>query len=183
MSRSSKRTIRAIKIRSVNDKDVRSMFVETRITNGKKIIETKALIDSGAQGIFMDEQFAKKHKLPLLRLENEIQVSNVDNTPNRNGPIRHFTRLPTKIDGKLLSTRFLISNLGKEDIILGLPWLNKINPLVDWTKNTEDHPRKDESTKYVNSHSEACSNQTNGHRTRKDELKRDLCRSIAERSE
>ncbi|KIK49771.1 hypothetical protein GYMLUDRAFT_108140, partial [Collybiopsis luxurians FD-317 M1] len=29
---------------------------------------------------------------------------------------------------------FLVTNLGGEDIILGLPWLRKINPEVDWEK-------------------------------------------------
>ena len=43
------------------------MRVNTEIIDGKKIVETKALIDSGAQGIFMNERFAKKHQLPLLR--------------------------------------------------------------------------------------------------------------------
>ena len=45
------------------------MSVNTGIIDGKKIIKTKALIDSGAQGIFMDERFAKKHQLPLLKLK------------------------------------------------------------------------------------------------------------------
>ena len=112
------------------------MHVNTEIIDGKKIVETKALINSGTQGIFMDEQFAKKHQLPLLRLNKEIQVSNVDESPNKNGPIRFHTRLPTKIDGKTISTRFLISNLGKEDVILGLPWLDKVNPKVDWTNKS-----------------------------------------------
>ena len=37
------------------------MNVDTKIIDEKKIVETKALIDCGAQGTFMDEQFAKKH--------------------------------------------------------------------------------------------------------------------------
>ena len=50
----------------------------------------------------MDEQFTKKHQLPLLRLNKEIQVSNIDKSSNKNGPIRFHTRLPTKIDGESL---------------------------------------------------------------------------------
>ena len=80
------------------------MCINTKIIDGKKIIETKALIDSGAQGIFMDGRFAKKHQLPLLRLNKEIQVSNVDESLNKNGPIRFYPRLLTKIDGKKNST-------------------------------------------------------------------------------
>ena len=136
-SRPSKRlSIKALKIQSVPDNDLKLMCINTKIIDGKKFVKTKALIDSGAQGIFMDEQFTKKHRLPLLRLNKEIRVSNVDESLNKNGPIKFHTQLPTKIDGKTISTQFLISNLGKEDVILGLPWLDKINPKVDWTNKS-----------------------------------------------
>jgi hypothetical protein len=29
-------------------------------------------------------------------------------------------------------TNFLVTDLGSEDIILGLPWLRKVNPTIDW---------------------------------------------------
>ena len=129
-------SIKSLRIRSVSDNDSKLICIDTKIIDGKKIVETKALIDSGAQGIFMDERFAKKHRLPLLRLNKEIQVSNVGKSPNKNEPIKFHTRLLTKIDGKTISTRFLISNLGKEDVILGLPWLDKVNPEVNWTNKS-----------------------------------------------
>jgi len=80
------------------------MCVDTKIIDGKKIIETKALIDCGAQGIFMDEWFTKKHWLLLLRLKKEIPVSNIDKTLNKNGPIKQFTQLPVKISGNIVSS-------------------------------------------------------------------------------
>jgi len=106
------------------------MTVNTRIIDGKKIVETKALIDCGTQGAFIDEQFTKEHQLPLLRLKKEIE------TPNRNGPIKYLTRLPVKIDGNIISTKFFISHLGKENVIFRLPWLEMVNPIVNWAKNT-----------------------------------------------
>jgi len=71
-----------------------------------------------------------------LRLKKEIPVSNIDETPNRNGPIKQFTQLPVKIDGNIISTQFFISHLGKENIIFRLPWLEMVNPIVDWAKKT-----------------------------------------------
>jgi hypothetical protein len=67
------------------------MHVKTRIINGEKSIEIKALIDSGAQGNFTDEQFGKEHQIPIVRLKKEIRVSNVDESPNKSGPIRFET--------------------------------------------------------------------------------------------
>ena len=48
-------SVKALRIQSVPDNDLRLMHVNTKIIDGKKIVETKALIDSGTQGIFMDE--------------------------------------------------------------------------------------------------------------------------------
>jgi len=119
----------------VPGRDSRSIIVDARILDGKKIVETKALIDSGAQGAFIDERFAKEHRFLLLRLK-EIPISNVDETLNRNGPIRYITRLLIKIDGNVISTKFFISHLGKENVILGLPWLGIVNPIIDWSEKT-----------------------------------------------
>jgi len=128
--------IRTIRIRSIPGRDSRSMIIDAKILDGKEIVETKALIDSGTQGAFIDERFAKEHRLPLLRLKKEIPISNVDETPNRNGPIWYITQFPVKIDGNVISTEFFISHLGKENVILGLPWLERVNPIIDWAEKT-----------------------------------------------
>ena len=74
----------------------------------------------------------------------------MDNTPNQNGPIKEYTRLLTIIDGKEFSTRFLVSNLGKEEVILGLPWLKRMNPEVDWEKQTlKIDPKRVKELTYV----------------------------------
>jgi len=78
----------------------------------------------------------KRNQLPLLRLKKEIPVLNVNKTPNRNGPIKYYTQLPVKIDGNIISTELFISHLGKENIIFRLPWLEMVNPIVDWAKKT-----------------------------------------------
>jgi len=44
------------------------MHLPIRISCDGKIVETKALIDSGAGGTFMDQNFAQKHQLPLEKL-------------------------------------------------------------------------------------------------------------------
>jgi hypothetical protein len=60
----------------------------------------------------------------------------VDGTPNKEGRITHFTRLKTWINGRIKRTAFLIARLGKEDIILGFPWLQMEAPVIDWEQGT-----------------------------------------------
>ncbi|RXW20770.1 hypothetical protein EST38_g5090 [Candolleomyces aberdarensis] len=102
----------------------------------KKAVELKALIDCGAEDVFIDQTFAHKHRFPLTRLKKPMKVFNVDGTPNKEGRITHFTRLKLTINGKKKRTAFLVTRLGKEEVILGLPWLKKENPVIDWQEGT-----------------------------------------------
>ena len=40
------------------------------------------------------------------------------------------------MEKKKISTKFLATGLGKEKMILGLPWLNQYNPKIDWNTRT-----------------------------------------------
>jgi len=67
---------------------------------GKKIVETKALIDSGARGTFIDQNFAQAQKFPLQKLEHPITVFNVNGTTNKQGTITHFVKTKVNIGGR-----------------------------------------------------------------------------------
>jgi gag-polyprotein putative aspartyl protease len=86
-------------------------------------IETQPLVDSGAGGIFMDQNYAQKHGFNLTKLEYPITAQKVDGTENKQGTIRYYTDLDIQVNGKTNTERFLITELGNQKIILGLPWL------------------------------------------------------------
>ena len=52
-------------------------------------VAVKALLDSGAMGMFMDKRTAAKHGFMLEKLERPIMVRNVDRTNNSRGAITH----------------------------------------------------------------------------------------------
>ena len=99
---------------------------------GKKNVKTLALIDSGAGGKFIDQNFAKKEQLETKDLENPLVVYNVDGTLNKTGTIRKYVDLPMIINGRKTTEQLLVTGLGKLKIILGFPWLNEQNPVIDW---------------------------------------------------
>ena len=37
---------------------------------------------------------------------------------------------------RYMGERFLVTGLGRQKIILGFPWLTKMNPIIDWQKGT-----------------------------------------------
>uniref|UniRef100_A0A0W0GCX0 Putative reverse transcriptase-rnase h-integrase n=1 Tax=Moniliophthora roreri TaxID=221103 RepID=A0A0W0GCX0_MONRR len=75
---------------------------------------------------------AKRLRLPRERLPENIQVFNVDGTPNKTAWITHSVTATYQFGTRTLTDTFLLSGLGKEDVILGLPWLQKYNPDVNW---------------------------------------------------
>jgi hypothetical protein len=60
----------------------------------------------------------------------------VDGTPNKKGTITHCTKGEMEINGRRSRLTFLVTGLGNESIILGLLWLQKVNPAIDWKKGT-----------------------------------------------
>lgn len=58
---------------------------------------------------------------------------NIDGTPNQAGSINDFACLAMTVDGHKHWVDVLITNLGGEDLILGLPWLRRLNPAIDWS--------------------------------------------------
>ena len=52
-------------------------------------VAVKALLDSGATGMFMDKKMAAKHGFRLQKLERPVAVRNVDGINNSGGAITH----------------------------------------------------------------------------------------------
>jgi hypothetical protein len=94
------------------------------------------LIDSGAGGNFIDHDVAKELSLETKELSKPIKVKNVDGTENTKGRITHYIRLHLTICGRTCYVRFLITGLGKNRAILGLPWLIRENPIINWKEKT-----------------------------------------------
>jgi len=46
--------------------------------------------------------------------------------------IKNFVELNLTINGKTKRTPLLVTRLGKQKIILYFPWLNKMNPDINW---------------------------------------------------
>lgn len=105
--------------------------------------EVKALIDSGAQGKFINRGTVRKLGLREILLTKPIPVYNVDGTPNQLGSIRNYVNVEATINGITKKERMLVTQLGKQDIILGIDWLKEKNPRINWKIGTLDFtPRK-----------------------------------------
>ena len=119
----------------VSDPDKKSIHILVFIfvNEGAQIIDTFALIDSGATGDFINRDLAKKRGYQLQRLFQPLKAQNMDGSANQGGVIHHKVTLHLWIAETEEKREFLVVNYGQENLILGLPWLWEINPLIDWT--------------------------------------------------
>jgi len=94
-------------------------------------IIVKALLDNGATGMFMDKRTAAKHGFKLQKLERPIAIRNVDRTNNSRGTIIHQVECNVYYKGHIEGMRIDVCNLGKTEVILGMPWLAAHNPEIN----------------------------------------------------
>ena len=99
-----------------------------------KGISVKALLDSGAMGLFMSKKCTERGGFKLIKLEKSILVRNVDGTGNSGGAILHEVEVNVYFKGHVERVRIDVCDLGKIEVKLGMPWLQAYNPEIDWEK-------------------------------------------------
>ena len=71
-------------------------------------------------------------KIGKIALKHPKAIWNIDGTHNQDGTIKHYTELQVRTGTKTANMRFLVTNLGEDEIILGYPWLAAFKPNIDW---------------------------------------------------
>ena len=92
----------------------------------------EALLDSGANTVFIDQKWVRIRKIPLLLLPNPIPVYNVDGTRNSAGDITHCAEIVIDFQGHQEKVVAKITDLGRHRMILRYMWLKHHNPNIDW---------------------------------------------------
>ena len=108
-----------------------TLIYESR-TSGILKVNNKALIDSGSEGEFINQNFTQSLGIKQMALEEPIKVFNVDGTWNKQGTITHYTELDLLIGERIKKLRLYITGLGKQKVLLRFTWLWKENPDIDW---------------------------------------------------
>ena len=88
------------------------------------------MIDCGAGGVFIDQNFAKNFE--QRKLDRPLTAKNVNGTVNEKGTIENYVDLEFEIDSRKFKEQFYVTGLGRQKIILGFPWLKKYNLTIDW---------------------------------------------------
>ena len=70
------------------------------------------------------------------KLEKPRKIWNADSTENKEGMITHYLDLEVETKSIRKDMRFYITNIGKEDLFLGYPWLAAYEPRFIWKDAT-----------------------------------------------
>ncbi len=100
--------------------------------------DIKGLVDSGATDCFMSPTIVRRMGLGKQTLDKPRKIWNINNTKNKDGLITHYIDLKIQTCGIHRNMRFLITNIGQEDIVLGYPWLATYEPKFNWKYATID---------------------------------------------
>jgi len=113
---------RGVEKKEKKEKVLREVTVKIGLKQGEKEegVVTKVLLDSGATGLVMSEEFARKHKFRRMKLERPVYVRNVDGTLNYAGPIVDTVEVEIFFKGHKKRTSIDVIGGQKWSVILGM---------------------------------------------------------------
>src|SRR6266702_1701412 len=123
---------------SVYNSRYKSIRIPVLFKTAHATAEREVLIDSGATDNFICKNLLQRLKIATLPIEVPLKIWNVDGTHNQDGKITHFTDLQVRTGADTKILRFLLTNLGRDEVILGYPWLTAFKPEIHWKDATLD---------------------------------------------
>ncbi|KAF8229488.1 hypothetical protein L208DRAFT_1480523 [Tricholoma matsutake] len=100
-----------------------NLVIELQTTDTGQILGVSVLLDSGVTGLFIDSHLVQQHRLNTRSLSRLIPVYNVDGSPNEAGAIQEVADLVLHYKDHSEHALFAVTQLGKQKVILGYPWL------------------------------------------------------------
>ena len=117
---------------------LRSMKVPITIKTSYNMAKVPSLVDSGATNNFIHPQTIRQLCLGTSLLDKPKRLFNVDDTQNKAGSVTRYVDLSVTTNQEERQMRFLVSDIGRESLILGYPWLAAFEPCFKWKEGTLD---------------------------------------------
>src|SRR5258708_2938447 len=95
-------------------------------------VTTSALLDSRATGMFINWDFMQRHRLETTPLPQPVLLCNIVGSANEHGSIMEEVHTLLHFRQHSERAQFAVTNLGRQSVIIGHPWLSHHNPEVDW---------------------------------------------------
>src|SRR5229473_4217315 len=126
-----------------SNKNLKSLMIPVQLRSKKAnhSVQCKALVNSGATGLFISWRLVKQYRMKKIPLPKPITIRNADDMTNKYGQITHQVFLAIKIQKHHEVLRLYVSDVGEDDLLLGYNWLCCHNLTIDWQKPTINFSR------------------------------------------
>uniref|UniRef100_A0A9J7Y6K0 Gypsy retrotransposon integrase-like protein 1 n=1 Tax=Cyprinus carpio carpio TaxID=630221 RepID=A0A9J7Y6K0_CYPCA len=99
------------------------------------LFKASALVDSGAEGNFIDEEWARARDIPIQSLQSPIVAHGLDGQP-----LMQISRITDSVSvltsgNHREDLRFLVCKSPSAPLVLGHPWLVRHGPNINWADN------------------------------------------------
>ena len=119
----------------------RCFLLPITIRDWRRTGATTALIDSGAEGNFMDIAYAQSLGLTIRRRKWAVPAYGIDGEPLKGGPIQFEVEISiSSSPSHTERIRLDLIHSPKNPVILGHPWLQLHNPQINWRTDTVAYP-------------------------------------------
>jgi len=108
--------------------------MHVRTKQGTQILP--ALHNTGAPQNILSEVAAKQIGLTWKTMESPIVIGNVNGSDCGTGIMNQYCDIPLKLDNLWKEEHFHKGNIGSDQVILGMSWLEKFDPTINWTEGT-----------------------------------------------
>ena len=108
------------------------IMVKIHLHGKRETVTINAMIDSGATEDFIDQEICNKHRIKMIKAKTLREIYLADGKPSAMGPVTHMTKIPMDISGHRELATVQVANLQNHEVILGMPWLRKHNPTINW---------------------------------------------------
>ncbi|QRV99033.1 Retrotransposable element Tf2 protein [Ceratobasidium sp. AG-Ba] len=95
-----------------------------------------AMLDSGASSIFISENIVRDFQLFKKKLDKPRRLKVIDGREIDSGRVEHYVTLNLKIFDHEEEVDAYVVNVGNHDLVLGMAWLKRHNPAIDWDKKS-----------------------------------------------
>jgi hypothetical protein len=119
------------------------------------------LLDCGSTTNFISKRFVKLNNVPTSNTANSQVVRLADGTVTSSNKISKNFHL--SINGRDFCESLLVFPIESFDVILGMPWLKRHNPVIDWTNDQISFPQLN-TLKRLLSHNETHNHSINNNK-------------------
>ena len=114
------------------------MKVPITIKTSYNTAKVPSLVDSGATDNFIHPRTIRQLRLGMSLLDKPKKLFNVNDTQNKARSVTRYVDLSVTTNQRERQMRFLVSDIGRESLILGYLWLAAFEPRFKWKEGTLD---------------------------------------------